>query len=148
MFSTSEVYFYRQNTLNLTNTDLARRGKNNNPFQRDSYLQNINTILCIVIKYKQAFNIGMQQWFWLVKKAGAYFNLLTYVVINNNSNVIINVYVKLIIRLLWYVTFYCNHFSGTNREVSGLHFEGPSTPYYVHCGYAWLELKNTLEPLL
>ena len=44
MFSTSEVYFHRQNTLNLTNTNLGRRGKNNNPFQRDSYLQNINTI--------------------------------------------------------------------------------------------------------
>ena len=52
MFSTSKVYFHRQNTLNLTNTNIARRGKNNNPFQRDSYLQNINTILCFVIKYK------------------------------------------------------------------------------------------------
>ena len=51
-FSTSEVYLHRQNTFNLTNTNLGRRGKNNNPFQRDSYLQNINTILCIVIKYK------------------------------------------------------------------------------------------------
>ena len=59
MFSTSDVYFHRQNTLNLTNTNLGRRGKNNNPFQRDSYLQNINTILCIVIKNKKAFNIGM-----------------------------------------------------------------------------------------
>ena len=36
--------------------------------------------------------------------------------------------------MLWYVTFYCYHFSGTNREVSGLHFEGPSAPYNVHCG--------------
>ena len=52
MLSTSEVFIHRQNTLNLTNTNLARRGKNNNPFQRDSYLQNINTILFIVIKYK------------------------------------------------------------------------------------------------
>ena len=52
IFSTSEVYLHRQNTFNLTNTNLGRRGKNNNPFQRDSYLQNINTILCIVIKYK------------------------------------------------------------------------------------------------
>ena len=52
MLSTSEVYFHRQNTLNLTNTNLGRRGRNNNPFQRDSYLQNNNTILCIVIKYK------------------------------------------------------------------------------------------------
>ena len=52
MFSTNEVYFHRQNTLNLTNTNLGRRGKHNNQFQRDSYLQNIKTILCIVIKYK------------------------------------------------------------------------------------------------
>ena len=52
MFSTSEDYFHRQNPLNLTNTNLGRRGKNNNPFQRDSYLQNINTTLGIVIKYK------------------------------------------------------------------------------------------------
>ena len=52
MFSTSEVYFYCQNTLHLTNTNLGRRGKNNIPFQRDSYLQNINTISRIVIKYK------------------------------------------------------------------------------------------------
>ena len=52
MFSTSEVYFHRQHTLNFTNTNLGRRGKNNNPFQSDSYLQNINTILCIVIKFK------------------------------------------------------------------------------------------------
>ena len=52
MLSTSEVYFNRQNTLNLINTNLSRRGKNNNQFQRDSYLQNINTILCVVIKYK------------------------------------------------------------------------------------------------
>ena len=52
MFSTIEVYFHRQNTLNLTNTNLGKRDKNNNPFQRDSYLQNNNTILCIVIKYK------------------------------------------------------------------------------------------------
>ena len=58
MFSTSDVYFHRQNTLNLTNTDLGRRGKNNNPLQRDSYLQNINTILCIVIEYKTSINIG------------------------------------------------------------------------------------------
>ena len=42
IFNTSEVYFHRQNTLNLTNTNLGKRDKNNNPFQRDSYLQNIN----------------------------------------------------------------------------------------------------------
>ena len=52
MFSTGEVYFLRQNTLNLTNTNLGRRDKNNNPFQRDSCLQNIDTVLCIIIKYK------------------------------------------------------------------------------------------------
>ena len=27
-----------------------------------------------------------------------------------------------------------NIFPGTNREVSGLHFEGPSALYNVHCG--------------
>ena len=58
MFSTSEVYFHRQNTLNLINTNLARRGKNNNPFQRDSYL--IVILFCVSSSsIKQAFNIGM-----------------------------------------------------------------------------------------
>ena len=56
MFRSSEVYFHRQHTLNLTNTNLGRRGKNNNPFQRDSYLQNINIILCIVIKARVYFH--------------------------------------------------------------------------------------------
>ena len=63
MLSSSEVYFHRKNTLNLTNTNLGKSGKNNNPFQRDSYLQNINTILCIVIKYKtsiQYWHVGPQ----------------------------------------------------------------------------------------
>ena len=61
---------------------------------------------------------------------------------------IINVNVKLNIRhlnalqLLRCVTFCCYHFSVTNREVRGLHFEGPSAPYNVHCGIC---LIRTLE---
>ena len=141
MFSTSEVYFHRQHTLNLTNTNLGRRGKNNNPFQSDSYLQNINTILCIVIKYKAS----IQYWHVHCNNDYDWLKRLWYFSIHltgrtYNSNAIINVFVKLIIRhlnalqMLWYVTFYCYHFSGTNREVSGLHFEVPSALYNVHCG--------------
>ena len=155
MFSTSKVHFYRQNTLNLTNTNLVRRGKNNNPFQRDSYLQNINTILCIVIKYKTSIQYWHVTVILIGKKAGVYFHPLnwTCVVINNNSNAIINVYVKQIIRhlkslqMLWYVTFYCYHFWGSNREVCCLHFEGPFAPYNVHCGMPDWNLRIHWNPL-
>ena len=59
MFSTSEVYFHRQNTLNLTNTNLARRGKNNNPFKGIATFR-ILILFCVSSSsIKQAFNIGM-----------------------------------------------------------------------------------------
>ena len=42
--------------------------------------------------------------------------------------------------MLWYVTLYCYHFSVTNREESGLHFEGPSAPYSWNLRIHWNRL--------